>query len=408
MLLPLGTDLARGTLRTLARRQGRRHDLQTEEQPGKILHELRKDDGDLGLLLPPVYYGTVDATPLWACLLHDAWRWGMAAGDVEALLPNLVAALDWVLAAIAEGGGFLTYRDSNGSGLVNQGWKDSGDALRFADGRLADPPIALCEVQAYAHQALTGGAALLTAFGVPGADRYSCAAAGLAERFRARFWVSGRHAGPALPALALDGTGRQVDAVTSNLGHLLGTGLLDAAESELVARRLTAPDLAGFGLRTMSALDRGYAPLSYHCGSVWPHDTTIAVTGLARAGHGDLAAGLIEGLLAASTAFDGRLPELWSGDAPDQVRTPVPYPAACRPQAWSAASVVAVLSTVLGLDPDLPGGTLSIRPMRPSPVGSVEVRGLRLGEHEIDLAVTPEGRLSWANVPSSVTVTPAG
>ena len=338
MLLPLDLEPARGTLRALAALQGSRTDDARAEQPGKIMHELRREAFALGTLpLPPLYYGTIDATPLWVCLLHDAWRSGLPDAEVRPLLPHLERALVWLLESFdADGDGFGEYRDATGHGLANQGWKDSADSIRFADGQVAEGPVALCEVQGYAYAAAVGGAALLDAFDRPGAERLRGWAAALADRFRAAFWCG--EGEDRYPALALDGAHRRVDALTSNIGHLLGTGLLDAAEERLVARRVSSPALdSGLGLRTMAATDAGYAPLSYHCGSVWPHDTAIVIAGLVRAGLGEQAAGLVEGLLAASVAFDGRLPELWSGEG-----HPVPYPAACRPQAWSAAAAVVV------------------------------------------------------------------
>ncbi|HLT83506.1 MAG TPA: glycogen debranching N-terminal domain-containing protein, partial [Phototrophicaceae bacterium] len=207
MLLPLGTELAAGTLRTLAARQGRRSDPATAEQPGKILHEVRATHLDLGdgTVLPPVYFGTVDATPLWVCVLHDAWRWGMPADEVEALLPAAEAALEWMVRyGDADGDGFLEYLDETGTGLANQGWKDSGDSVQWRDGTLATGPIALSEVQAYAHEAALGGAALLEAFGRPGADRWRAWAADLRERFRAAFWVDAADGSGRYPAIALD------------------------------------------------------------------------------------------------------------------------------------------------------------------------------------------------------------
>ena len=343
LVLPLDLTPARGTLRTLAALQGTVVDEERAEQPGKIMHELRRGAFELGSMsLPPLYYGTIDATPLWVCLLHDAWRAGLPEEDVVALLPALEAALGWLLEHFdADGDGFGEYRDATGRGLANQGWKDSRDSVRFADGRVAEGPVALCEVQGYAHEAARSGAALLDAFGRPGAERLRSWAADLAIRFRSTFWCG--TGAERYPALALDGQKRRVDALTSNIGHLLGTGLLEAEEELLIARRLASPALdSGLGLRTMSAEDAGYSPLSYHCGSVWPHDTAIAVAGLARAGLTEHAAGLVEGLLRASVAFDQRLPELWSGEG-----RPVPYPASCRPQAWSAAAAV-VVAQVLG------------------------------------------------------------
>ncbi|MEV6816090.1 glycogen debranching N-terminal domain-containing protein, partial [Micromonospora sp. NPDC051296] len=214
MMLPLGTELAAGTLRVLARRQGQRTDPATGEQPGKILHELRRGEvslPDVGLRLPPAYYGTVDATLLWVNLLHDAWRWGLSAERIEPLLPHLDAALGWLRDhADADGDGLLEYIDTTGHGLSNQGWKDSGDAIRFRDGSLANAPIALAEVQGYAHEAAINGAALLDAFDRPGADRWREWAAQLAARFRAAYWVDGPH-GPQ-PALALDRDKRPVNS----------------------------------------------------------------------------------------------------------------------------------------------------------------------------------------------------
>ncbi|WP_222711047.1 amylo-alpha-1,6-glucosidase [Quadrisphaera setariae] len=395
MLLPLGTDLAASTLRVLAARQGTEDDPATGEEPGKVLHELRRAASEAEqaggtAFLPPVYYGTVDATSLWVCLLHDAWRWGLPAADVEPLLPHLEAALEWMATAAERGGGFLRYAGAgSGTGLANQGWKDSGDAVQWSDGRLAAGPIALCEVQGYAHEAAVGAAALLDAFGRAGGQRWRAWAAELAVRFRERFWVEGelgRHV-----AIALDASGAPVDSVTSNPGHLLGTGLLTPAESALVARRLVQPDLAeGRGLRTMSSLMAGYSPLSYHGGSVWTHDTAIAITGAARDGHAEAVAVLSAGLLDAAEAFGYRVPELHGGEArsgPGGVPAPVPYPASCRPQAWSAASAVAVLTALLGVRPDVPGGRLSVAPVPGAPFGALRACGLQVAGSPLRVAV---------------------
>ena len=338
MLLPLSTEPARRTLRILARRQGNRVEVETAEEPGKILHEQRRDTHGFGAMsLPPLYYGTIDATPLWICLLHDVWRAGVPSAEVTELLPALERALEWMINyGDADGDGFLEYEDLSGRGLANQGWKDSADGIRFRDGRIAKGPIALCEVQGYAYEAAMAGATVLEAFGQAGADRYRSWGRALATQFRARFWCGQGES--RYPALALDGDKQQVDTLSSNIGHLLGTGMLNTHEELLIARRVSSPALdSRLGLRTMAATDAGYAALSYHCGSVWPHDTAIVIAGLVRAGLSDHATGLIEGLLRASVAFEQRLPELWSGEG-----RPVPYPAACRPQAWSAASAVVV------------------------------------------------------------------
>ncbi|RKN05836.1 glycogen debranching N-terminal domain-containing protein [Streptomyces radicis] len=406
MLLPLGTSLAAGTLRTLARRQGTSHDPETQEQPGKILHEVRHAQGDRqgpGFALPPRYFGTVDATPLWVCLLHDAWRWGLPPEEVEALLPHAEAALGWMRDhADADGDGFLEYVDTTGRGLANQGWKDSGDGIRFRDGSQAEAPIALCEVQAYAYEAAQGAAALLRAFERPGADRWEEWAEHLKSRFRERFWVEDAQ-GP-YPAVALDGEKRPVDSVTSGFGHLLGTGLLDPEESALLARRLAGPDLdAGFGLRTLSAASGGFNPLGYHTGSIWPHDTAIAVHGLARAGFPDTAASLATGLIRASDSFGARLPELFAGYGADESRHPAPYPASCHPQAWAAASSVHVLRSLLGLEADAPGGTLTVAARLGHDLAPLRLTGLAVGGAPLSLAVRPDGTVD-VEAPAGIAV----
>jgi glycogen debranching enzyme len=394
MLLPVTTHIAGSTLRLLAEHQGTRLDPETGEAPGKIPHELRRgSSAHGGMTLPPLYFGTVDATALWIVLLHDAWRWGLPEREVRDLLPPMRAALGWLRDyADADGDGFLEYVDESGRGLANQGWKDSGDAVRFADGSQAAPPIALCEVQGYAHEAALAAATLLDGFGEPGGDEWRRWAADLAARFRAQFWVDGPHG--RFPALALDGDKRRVDSLTSNIGHLLGTGLLDDDETEAIATLVTREDMdGGFGLRTMSDRMTGFAPLSYHCGSVWPHDTAIVVHGLVRSGHANRAASAMSGVLAAAEAFGYRLPELWSGDDDTTPARPVPYPAACRPQAWSAAASVVLVQAALGLQVDVPARRLTLRPPSPSPVGALRVEGIRGGAETVAIEIDATGKV---------------
>jgi hypothetical protein len=396
LMLPFGWELARGTLRTLAAFQGQRLNVLTGEAPGKIPHELRPTSRAVARAdaLPPLYYGTIDATPLWICLLYDAWRWGMPADDVRPLLPCLGRALAWMRDyGDADGDGLLEYRDESGTGLANQGWKDSHNAIRFADGRLAAPPITLCEVQGYAYQAAIAGAALLDAFGEPGAAGWRAWAARLAGTFRSSFWVTG--AGAPYPALALDAANRKVDSLTSNIGHLLGTGLLTADEEHSVAECLSRPDMnSGFGLRTMSAANRGYSPLSYHCGSVWSHDTAIVILGLVRSGHLARAAALADGLLDAAAAFDWRLPELFSGHSREEVPWPSPYPPSCRPQAWATAAAGALVQAVLGLDVNLPAGTVRVSPARWQtrfPAVPIRIDGLVAGGETFSAGIDADG-----------------
>jgi glycogen debranching enzyme len=394
MLLPLGTDLAMSTLRTLARRQGGRDDPGTEEQPGKILHEVRREPLVLGdMVLPPVYYGTIDATPLFVVLLAEAWRWGAPPEEVEPLLPAAERCLGWVERELGEG--FLAYVDSTGRGLTNQGWKDSEDGVQWADGRLAEPPVALSEVQGYAYEALVRGSDLLEAFHRPGADRWRAAAAALRQRFHDAFWVSDSGGGP-YPAVALDRDGQPVDSVASNMGHLLGSGILEPGEAALVAARLTAPDMdSGFGLRTLTARSPRFSRLSYHGGTVWPHDTAIAAHGLMREGHPEAAAALLRGLLTAAPAFGYRLPELYGGDSADAVASPTPYPSACRPQAWAATAVIHGLTTLLGIEPDVPAGRVRVHG-GVTRFGPLSVSGLRLGPRALEASVDSHGVVSVA------------
>ncbi|MER7004030.1 glycogen debranching N-terminal domain-containing protein [Dactylosporangium sp. NPDC000555] len=427
LALPLGHDAAAGTLRLLAARQGVRHHPETEEEPGRILHEVRR--AGTGHTLPPVYYGTVDATPLFVSVLADAYRWGMPPAAVRALLPAVRRAVGWLM----RHDGFVRY-DTGGTGLTNQGWKDSADAVQHADGRPARGPIALSEVQAYAYRAALDGAWLLEQFpdvtpdddaiGETGGDAHETAATGstfrdataayeagdggydaageakrwrdwahdLAERFRARFWCPGGH-----PATALDGAGEQVDLVASNMGHLLGTGLLTPPESTAVAERL-ATLRSPFGIRTAAPASAGYNFLSYHLGSVWPHDNAVTLLGLARDGHRAEASAVIAALLDAAERFDFRFPELYGGDD-----LPTPYPTACRPQAWAAAAGPAILTALLGLDVDVPAGRITFAPIAPSPVGAYRVRGLKVADGELDVSVTAAGELTIHNGPIGVT-----
>ncbi|WP_295034143.1 glycogen debranching N-terminal domain-containing protein [uncultured Microbacterium sp.] len=342
--------IAASTLRVLARLQGTKKDPATAEAPGKILHELRSGALSLpneGVHLPPLYYGTVDATPLWVCLLADARDAGMPEAEVRELLPSLRAALGWMTEhGDASGSGFIDYVDETGHGLANQGWKDSGDSIQWRSGRLAEGPIALSEVQAYAYEAAVRGADLLDALGEDGAEGLRAWAADLRARFRAAYWVTtseGRY-----PAIALDAHGAAVDTLTSNIGHLIGTGLLDPDEERACAALLLGDSMSsGFGIRTMSSGATGFWPLSYHGGSVWAHDTAVAVHGMLRAGLRDEAAAVAGQLVDAAEGFDYRMPELHAGDTRTPGVAPVPYPASCRPQAWSAAAAV-VCAEALG------------------------------------------------------------
>jgi glycogen debranching enzyme len=366
--LPLGIDRVASTLRVLARRQATTKDPSIAAEPGKILHEVRPPAlaHDSGFRLPPVYYGSIDSTPLWIRLLHRAWRWGMPADAVRELLPNLTAAVGWLLhEADADGDGLVEYIDTSGHGLANQGWKDSSDSVQHLDGSLATAPIALCEVQGYAYAAALAAAELLDTFagaaGSATATELRGWATRLATAFAEKFWVEDEH-GRYL-AIALDADKRPVATVTSNPGHLLTTGLLTPEQVRDVATRLVSTELSsGFGLRTMSDRSVGYNAFGYHTGSVWTHDTAIVIGELAGSGRADEAWTLIRGLLAAAPGFALRMPELYSGEARTAVAAPSPYPASCRPQAWAAGASVAVVTALLGIRPDVPAGRLVLAP----------------------------------------------
>lgn len=403
MLLPLGTDLARGTLWALARRQGRVHDVFREEAPGRILHELRPAAAQHGhgLLLPSHYYGSVDATPLFVTLLAEAWNWGLPDDEVDALLPYAERAMEWVVERTGDDAdGLLRYNPRPG-GLRHQSWKDSVDAVRDAEGRRIEPPLALCEVQGYAYEAANGLAALLTHRNRhDSAQRLLNWAEALRKRFAELFWIPSTE-GPAsrYVAIAVGHGPTPVSGPASNMGQLLSTGILDEEDCSDVAAWLAHPQLnSGWGLRSRSATVPGFNPLSYHGGSVWTHDTAIALRGLCVSGRHQEALALMNGLLDAATHFEYRMPELYGGDArTDDSPAPLAYPAACRPQGWSAASGVAVLTALLGLRPDITRRTLTARPATPLPL---TVRGLVLDGQPLTVVATGSGDCAFPELPS--------
>ncbi|MFJ4468073.1 glycogen debranching N-terminal domain-containing protein [Streptomyces sp. NPDC089424] len=341
-LLPYRPETAAATLSALAATQGVDHDAFSGEQPGRIVHETRHGELAHFRQIPyGRYYGAVDATPLFLVLLHAHHE---ATGD-RALAVRLEQharrAVDWML---TDGGldkhGYLVYTPDPG-GLVNQNWKDSAGAICFTDGTQAEGPIAVSEAQGYAYDALVRTAAL--AQDVWGDEAYALrlreAAARLRGRFLTDFWMPGAD----FPALALDGAGRQVDALASDAGHLLWSGILDTDHAHRVGRRLLEADFfSGWAIRTLAAGQQPYHPLSYHRGSAWPHDNAVIALGLARYGLTDEVATVAEGLLAAAARHDHRLPEVIAGYARSGTAGPVPYPHSCSPQAWAAATPLAL------------------------------------------------------------------
>jgi glycogen debranching enzyme len=352
--LPYLPGLAATTLRVLAARQALMRDDFHEQEPGKILHELRF--GELtarGERPHSPYYGSADATPLFLVLLDEYHLWSGDDQLVRDLEPNARAALEWIEdSGDMDGDGYVEYARRNPrSGLVNQCWKDSWDAIQFADGTLAKGPIATCEIQGYVYDAQRRAARLArevwddTAL----AERLERRAADLRERFRRDFWMPGR----GCHALALDGDKRQVDSLTSNIGHLLWSGLLDEAEAAATAERLLGEELwSGWGVRTLGAREGGYNPLGYHTGTLWPHENSLIAAGLARYGHREEATAVASAILGAAPHFEHRLPEVFGGFPAAATVVPVAFPTASRPQAWAAGTPLLLLTTLLDLHPD--------------------------------------------------------
>lgn len=373
MALPLDQSLALGTLQTLAEYQGSKEDPLTEEQPGRILHEVRPGTSDaVGLGGGNVYYGTADATPLFVMLLGELHQWGLAPEEVKALLPHADRALEWVERyGDLDGDGFVEYSRTTDQGLLNQGWKDSWDGVNFADGRLAKAPIALCEVQAYVYGAYRSRARFASEMGdEDGAGRWEDRAAELKEAFNERFWLPER----GYYAVALDRDKQPVDACTSNMGHCLWTGIVDEDKAPLVAERLMSPQMfSGWGVRTLATDMGAYNPLSYHNGSVWPHDNAILAAGLMRYGFVEHAQRIAVALLEAATRFDDRLPELFCGFDRNTYPDPIPYPTSCSPQAWAAATPIHLIRVLLRFVPRVPHNELWLDPDFPPNFGRLRI-----------------------------------
>lgn len=385
MALPVDPTLALGVLDALAHLQGKDVNARTEEEPGRIMHETRFDGANtLALEGGTTYYGSVDATPLFVVLLGELARWGLAADELARLLPHADRALAWIEDfGDRDGDGYVEYLRANPRGLANQGWKDSWDALRRHDGALADAPIALSEVQGYVYAAYRARAGIAASAGDEvRAARWQRKADTLKRAFNRDFWLDDL----GWFAMGLDRDKRPIDGLGSNMGHCLWSGIVDDEHAVATAERLGAPDLwTGWGIRTLAASEVAFDPTSYHCGSVWPHDTAIGIAGIAAAGRRDTTFRMVDGLLAAADRSEGRLPELFLGLARADVATPVPYPTSCSPQAWSAASPLLLLRVLLGLDPDVPAGVVRLAPTLPPSTSTLEVRGLRLWDGRFDV-----------------------
>ncbi|MFI6132676.1 glycogen debranching N-terminal domain-containing protein [Micromonospora sp. NPDC051141] len=371
--LPFLPHTVATTLRNLAYMQGARFDDFREEEPGKIIHEMRFGETAVFQEQPhSPYYGSADSTPLFVILLDEYERWSGDANMIREFELEARAALNWIgTYADLLGTGYVWYECRNtDTGLVNQCWKDSPDSLSYADGRLAAFPVATCELQGYAYDAKVRGARLAREFwDDPGlAAQLDREAAELKDRFNRDFWVTDGE----YYALALDGDGRQVDALSSNIGHLLWSGIVDQARASRIAEHLVGPELfSGWGVRTLATNAGRYNPLGYHVGTVWPFDSSIIAWGLWRYGFRAEANRICEGLLDAAPFFNGRLPEVFAGYPRHSTNHPVEYPTACSPQAWSAGAPLLLLRVMLGLQPHT--DHLAIDPVIPDSIGRIEL-----------------------------------
>ena len=387
MTLLADPSLARGVLETLARFQGDDVVAASEEEPGKILHEMRFGSArGLSLRAGDRYYGSVDATPLFVMLLGELRRWDLADDAVASLLPHADRALAWIEDfGDRDGDGYVEYQCLSERGLANQGWKDSWDAIRFADGRLAEAPIALCEVQGYVYSAYVARAHFAAEAGdTPTLERYRRKAHDLRQRFNEDFWLEER----GWYALGLDADKRPIDALASNVGHCLWTGIVDPDRAGAVARRLMSRELfSGWGIRTLATSMAAYNPVSYHNGSVWPHDNAICAAGLARYGYVEEAHRVLGSQLAVAAHQHGRLPELFAGFAREDLATPASYPTSCSPQAWASAAPLLWLRTLLRLDPWAPLGRVSVAPELPPWIGRLRVEGIAIADQRLTVDI---------------------
>ena len=382
-------DVAVETLEVLAAHQATVDDPSRDAEPGKISHELRTGEmARTGELPFGAYYGSVDATPLWLVLLGETHDWTGDDALVDRLWPNAMAALEWIdRYGDLDGDGFVEYQRRATRGLINQGWKDSADAVRDRDGATMEPPIALAEVQGYVFDAKRRLARLARRRGDSAlADRLEADAALLRRRFEDAFWLPDLGA----YAMALDRDKRPAEALTSNQGQALWSGIIDPRRARSVVDRLTGPGLhSGWGIRTYAAGQPGYNPLSYHVGSIWPHDNALILAGLKRYGFDAEVNALAGQLFEVAQYFpDSRMPELFCGFDRAMVGVPVPYPVACSPQAWSAAAPLLIVRAMLGLRARADEGVLElVRPHLPTWLGKLTVSNLRVGAASVDLLV---------------------
>jgi glycogen debranching enzyme len=370
--LPFLPELAAITLETLAALQARADDPFRDAEPGKIPHELRFGEMTAFEETPhSPYYGTADATPLFLILMEEYERW---TGDrllVRSLEHEARAAMTWIdKHGDRDGDGYIEYERRNPNGLENQCWKDSGDSIAFADGTLAVTPRATCELQGYAYDAKLRLARLAREVwnDAGWAEQLERQAANLKRQFNQDFWLPERNCF----ALGLDGHKRKIDSLTSNIGHLLWSGIADEEKARhCVAHLMSEAMFSGWGVRTMGASEGSYNPIGYHVGTVWPHDNSFIAWGLRRYGYNDEAARIAYAMLEAAEYFDHRLPEAFAGASRDATKFPVEYPTACSPQAWASGAPLLLIRALLGLESS--GGHLIVDPAVPAAIGRLEV-----------------------------------
>lgn len=385
-MLPINPEVAKGTLTTMAKFQGQSVNTWRDEQPGKIMHELRGGELSRTNELPfAPYYGSIDSTPLYLILLADYLKWTGDFAFVKSLMETVGKGFDWIEEyGDRDGDGFVEYYQEASKGIANQGWKDSGDSVVHKNAELAEAPIALCEVQAYVYRAYQTWADIYAYFGETARSTHCAEAAKrLQSRFVETFWDDEQ----SVIALALDAAKNPVRSVTSNMGQVLWGGILPRDIGIRVSRRLVSSDMfSGYGIRTMSSSEKAYNPLSYHNGSVWPHDNSLILSGMMSYGQTDAVSTIIHGLLRTAAAFPlFRLPELFCGFGVEEVDQPVPYPVSCSPQAWAAASPMLALQALLGIQPDVPNSRVILNPVLPTGVQELRIRQLRVGQGELDI-----------------------
>jgi glycogen debranching enzyme len=384
--LLFGPELARSALEALTELQSRVDDPSIDAEPGKIVHEVRR--GKAVKTWFRTYYGTVDATPLYLVLLSEVWRWTDDRNLVRELREPALRALQWIDRwGDRDGDGFVEYERRTPHGLENQSWKDSGDSQRFSDGRLARTPIAPCEVQGYVYDAKRRMAEIAREVWRDRelASRLDREAEDLRHRFDRAYWIDRRGG---YYALALDGDKQPVDSLCSNIGHLLWSGIVPPGRVDAIVDRLMGEELwSGWGVRTMSSGDAGYNPLSYHNGTVWPHDNSLIAWGLARYARWPEAQRIVHRMLVAAAYFNYQLPEVFAGVPRAETPFPIAYPTAARPQAWAAGAPVLLLQILLGLQPDRRRQLLeTVAPLElPSWAGTVRLTGIRAFDRAWDL-----------------------